>query len=497
MKLLAEWKPLDVIQRQFVETNATICAYTGGVAVGKTGAALIKALLLGAVVQRPGADGVRQFKVFWIRATQSRLLSASLPSIKDWIKDAGKWTMGSPIIWRLQAPGINFEMQLVGLDDAAAVDRVMGADASVIVIDEGAELADLRAVLSRLLTRAGRYPAQREGGISTGVRAIVISNKSGVGSDLHKLCVTERSGITAYFDAEPPLLEDGTINPKCPTAHLSPNYYQNLAATLTPDVRAVLLENRWALMSVGRPIIPEFKSTVHVARQALQPSPSAALRLAIDPGNFPAAIVGSVIDTPQGSRWECHGELIGERVTSTKFAGMVRDWLARQWPGVPVESAVIDPVAFQPSDRDDELLVAQVYESILKMKIRPAASASWDTGVEAMRSPFNGMVDGMPAILLDPSMTVTAEALASRVCFRETAGALEKIVSDSVYKPHPWGDAFAALMYLLGSTGYDDLIAFTRAKRPTSGGQWIGGYGEPIWQEDRTGKVGGFSDCED
>lgn len=126
-------------------------------------------------------------------------------------------------------------------------------------------------------------------------------------------------------------------------------------------------------------------------------------------------------------------------MTSVKFTGMVRDRLARKWPDVQVESAVIDPVAFQPSDRDDELLMAQVYESVLGMKIRPAASASWDTGVEAMRQPFNGLVDGVPAILLDASMTVTAEALSSRVCFRETADALEKIVSDNVYKPHPSG----------------------------------------------------------
>ena len=58
MKLLAEWKPLDDIQRGFVESNATLPLYTGGVACGKTGAALMKTLLLGTVVQHPGADSV-------------------------------------------------------------------------------------------------------------------------------------------------------------------------------------------------------------------------------------------------------------------------------------------------------------------------------------------------------------------------------------------------------------------------------------------------------
>jgi len=197
-----------------------------------------------------------------------------------------------------------------------------------------------------------------------------------------------------------------------------------------------------------------------------QQSANAKLRLAIDPGHFPAAVCGSYIQTEQGARWELYGELIGERVTTIKFAAMVRDWLTANWPGMSIESAVIDPVAYQPSDRDDELLIADVYSSVLKIKMRQAATASWDTMLESMRQPFNSLVDGTPAILLDPSMTVTAEAIASRVCFRETAGALEKVISDNVMKPHPWGDCFASLGYMLSSTGYDDLRAFVRAKRP-------------------------------
>jgi len=477
MKLLASWSPLDDIQKRFVESNAPIVAYTGGVAVGKTGSALMKALLLGTVVQKPDAAGVRHFRVLWVRATQSRLLSASIPSIKGWLGDAGKWTMGSPIFWRLKAPGIDFELVAVGLDDAEAVDRVMGSDFSIVAAcDELSEIPDARAVVSRLLTRCGRFPEQHRGGITTGVRLVIISNKSAVSSDLHKLCVSERSSITEYFDAEQPILEDGSVNPKAPTRHLPPGYYENLSIALksSPDVHAILLQNKWGLLSYGKPVIPEFKSTVHIANRKLIPSPNTKLRIAIDPGHFPACVCGALIETDQGNRWELYGELIGERVTTVKFAGMIREWMQREWPGMAIESAVIDPVAYQPSDREDEKLLAQVYEGILNLKIRPAAAPLWDVMVEAMRQPFNNLVGGVPAILLDPSMKITAEALAHRVCFKESQGALEKIISDNVLKPHSWGDAFAALGYLLSSTGYDDLRAFVRVKKKSGGGYLTG-----------------------
>jgi hypothetical protein len=409
--------------------------------------------------------------VIWVRATQSRLLSASVPSIKGWTKDAGKWTQGSPILWRLNAPGIDFEMQLVGLDDASAVDRVMGADTSIVVIDEGAELADLRGVLSRLLTRCGRYPAQREGGISTGVRAIIISNKSAVGSDLHKLCMSERPPTLAYFDAVAPILEDGTVNPAAPTAHLPPRYYEDLAVSLTEDQRAVLLENRWGLVSHGRPVIPEFKSTVHVARRKLAPPAGVKLRLAVDPGHNPAAILGWMVPTPQGNRWEIGGELVAERITSVKFAHQVKEWLARNWPGGVIESAVIDPAAYHPSDRDDEQLIADLYSGILGVKFKPAASPLLDVLIEAGRLPFSQLVDGVPAILLDPSMTVTAESLSSRFVFREAVSGLEKVTTDMIVARHPWHDAAMSLLYLLASSGYADLRAFVRAKRP-QGSSW-------------------------
>jgi hypothetical protein len=197
-----------------------------------------------------------------------------------------------------------------------------------------------------------------------------------------------------------------------------------LAATLTPDARAVLLENKWALLSVGRPLLTEFSSTLHVAKQKLLPPPGQPIRLAIDPGNMPGAVVGSLIETPQGGRWELYGELIAERVSAITFAGMVKNWLQRNWPDNPVECVEMDPVGWKPTDRDEDVLTADLYARELGMRVKPSAAATWDIGLEVMRQPFSAMVGGTPAILLDSSMAILAEALSSRVCYRETAGHL-------------------------------------------------------------------------
>jgi hypothetical protein len=79
-----------------------------------------------------------------------------------------------------------------------------------------------------------------------------------------------------------------------------------------------------------------------------------------------------------------------------------------------------------------------------------------------MRAPFNAMQDGVPGILLDPSCRILAEALASRVCYKEQVSGLEKVTVDLVSRPHNWGDAFMALGYLLCSTAYSELREFVR-----------------------------------
>ena len=63
----------------------------------------------------------------------------------------------------------------------------------------------------------------------------------------------------------------------------------------------------------------------------------------------------------------------------------------------------------------------------------------------------------MPAIVLDPSCRILADALASRVCYREQVSELEKITVDLVYRPHAFGDIWMALAYLLASNEYMEL----------------------------------------
>jgi hypothetical protein len=461
---LIEWNPIDDIQRGFVESNATLCAYTGPVGCGKTGAGLVKLLLM-ASLQRPDpVTGKKRFRAIWVRSTQSRLLSASVPSIQGWLRDLGTWVKGSPMSWTYEDSNYSLQFFLAGLDDMEAVDRVMGSDASVVLVDEGGELADLRSMLAKLGTRAGRFPPQREEGVATGVRAIVIGNKAAIGSDLHKLCVTERAGTTAYFDAVPAVV-DGVINPKCPAAHLAAGYYAEQLALSTPDVCAVYLENSWGIISHGKPLVPEFSGRTHVAQQTLLVPHGAPLRLSLDPGNFPAALVGRLIHGERGNRWEIVGELTAERVSARQFAGRVREWISTRWPGSPIELSVIDKVAEQPTDRDEDLLLIDLYRSALGLDVRAAAASDLDVILEAMRAPFSQMQDGLPAILIDPSCRILTEALASRVCYKEQVSGLEKVTVDQVSRPHPWGDAFMALGYLLCSTGYADLREFVSANK--------------------------------
>src|SRR6185369_68936 len=81
---------------------------------------------------------------------------------------------------------------------------------------------------------------------------------------------------------------------------------------------------------------------------------------------------------------------------------------------------------------------------------------------------FSQRQDGMPAIVLDPSCRILADALASRVCYREQVSELEKITVDLVYRPHAFGDIWMALAYLLASNEYMELREFVDSNKHTA-----------------------------
>lgn len=83
------------------------------------------------------------------------------------------------------------------------------------------------------------------------------------------------------------------------------------------------------------------------------------------------------------------------------------------------------------------------------------------------------MVDGGPAISVDPSCETLIAALAGKVAYREAVSGLEKVTTDQIIKRHPFIDAFSAATYLLlGGGGYKSMRALVTSAKQTRRSKW-------------------------
>lgn len=483
------WSPPGQTSKDYFESGAEVAIIVGPVGCGKTSTTINKLLAL-AALQAPGRDGVRRTRFVIIRSTQQRLLSSTLPSFEEWLPSVGTIRRTSPIQLHIRTADLEIQFDFLGIDKIEDVDRIMGANVSAIVIDEAREIDNLRAILGQLITRAGRFPSMADGGPSFPTRALLMSNPSDKSHDLYKLSVTETPPGVEAFICPPAMLPDRvTANPKAENlTGLSPGYYATLARTMPPDRFDVEVMCEWATMQEGKPLVPEFRASTHVSKTTLMPLRGQPLYIGLDPGNHPAAVIGAPFETERGERrWEIFAELTAENVVSSRFAATLREHVSTRFPGHRIEQVFIDPVAYHPSDRDDEKLLAELYESITGWRVRAPQSNLIDVQLEALRSPFGMLVDGAPAILVDPSCETLIAALAGKVAYREAASGLEKVTTDQIIKRHPWHDTFMAASYLmLGAGGYTNLRAMVqgakRARHGNSKGVWnprIGKFVDP------------------
>ena len=117
---------------------------------------------------------------------------------------------------------------------------------------------------------------------------------------------------------------------------------------------------------------------------------------------------------------------------------------------------VIDPAAFQRA-QTDERSVADVFRGE-GFAVKPAPTNAVSARISAGENIMTRMVDGKPALLIDPACTELIAALRSKYRYRmNTKGE----VDDTPEKLHPWSDYADGFMYAL--LQHDNGATFGRA----------------------------------
>lgn len=392
----------------------------GPVGSGKTTGIFFKLCYM-AGLQAPSPDGIRRSRAVIVRNTLPQLRDTTLSSWNYWFKpgQAGEWRATE---WKfiLRFGDVECEVLFRPLDTPQDVARVLSLEVTFAIIDEFVEIP--RQIIDALSARCGRYPSAIMGGATNwGMwgssnpstednwwhdylhdKEIAIQPEEVVGG-LGQPLVEERN--VHYFLQPPGLLEDGTGNPAAENIENLPgkvDYYVNQAKGKSEAWIHQFLKSAWGYSIAGKPVVPTFRSDLHVSRKRLLFNEHLPLAGGFDPGIGGSAMIIGQEDID--GRLRCLGEIITSGVGASRFVSeKLNPYLRRHFPLLDPQNFIIapDPAAAN-RGQSDERAVADILKKSYRVSIE--SNNRLPLRLDAIEYFSTRLIDGRPALLIDAEM---------------------------------------------------------------------------------------------
>ncbi len=335
----------------------------GPVGSGKTTGIFFKLIRM-AKLQAPSSDGIRRTRAVVVRNTMSQLRDTTLSSWGYWFKDgqAGTWhATHSRFVLRFD--DVECEVLFRPLDTPQDVARVLSLEVTFAILDEFVEIP--RAIIDALSARCGRYPSAVDGG-ATNWGMWGSSNPSTEdnwwfdylhNNEVHIQPAENTLGLSNYRNAryflQPSGFSDGAENVE--NLPGKRDYYVNQAKGKSEAWIKQFLEAQWGFSISGTPVVPSFKSSLHIAPGRLVYNPGLPLIVGFDPGIGGSAFIFGQED--HHSRLNVLGELVQSNLGAQRLIDeKLRPYLRRRFPDADVIIAP-DPAASNRTQTDEKTVV--------------------------------------------------------------------------------------------------------------------------------------------
>jgi hypothetical protein len=443
------------ISEAFYWSNGDVIGIQGPVGSGKT-TTLMKSRLRRAIeMPQSVIDGVRRYKVLFIRETYRQLWSTTIPSyLEAFPKNLGEWSggRGDPVTHKMifedQWGPIEFVTEFMAFGDDI-IASMRGVQTTDIVLNE----ADTMPVeiLTVGIGRIDRWPAREHfEGLPINLRSYGQiccdfnapdeenwtfnvfhdeENRLRMSEELSADLPEGVDGIEILFFLQPGYGEKGCEN----LQNLSPTYYPRQIASMRlagrGDMVDRLVYNKITYMRVGDPIfLKHFNRRAHVAEDTLMPISGVPLRIGLDQGFKAAAVIGQFIPYGKHGYWRLYAELHfpKERLLAKVFGDRLSALLAEpRFSRFRVEGGWGDMAGEQGSSlADDENenwnLLAGMAAGIDIMPQTVGANRI-NPRLEALRSALDApLIEGNPGLLVDPSMKFFIAGMTARYVWTDT-----------------------------------------------------------------------------
>lgn len=414
------YRPQGAVVNQFHKTRYQdlVRVLIGPLGSSKTFAAINEILAM-CHEQTPDSRGIRRSRWCIARNSFPDLNAATIPDVRQVVDrlNPDGWNMQAPISWRHEydrddGTKVQIELMFRSFDGDQDVKKARGMQLTGAWVDELAEFH--KANFDMLIGRVKRYPAKAE----------VPKARFGV-LGTSNACARDHWLAEAALGLKQPGwwigVQPGGVfkvgnawqeNPQAENlANLPAGYYLDQCVNKKESWIRQNLANEFVVHSDGRPVHPDFNESLHVT--PVTGVYGLPLYVGIDFGRTPA---GVVLQRQRNGAWYVLDELVTENMGADRFGRLLRNLLNEKYSGFEVEEITGDPAGSQMAQTRDEtpfmLLEANGIEAL------PASTNDFEERVAALDNQLTRLVEGQPALLVDPSCTTLIRGLAGEYQFR-------------------------------------------------------------------------------
>lgn len=449
------------VAAKFLASQAGVRAIMGPIGSGKTGASLMNTLYV-AMRQAPDPrDGVRRTRFAAIRKTYRDLERTLIRSWLHWFPknvfpDFTGGSGGQPAKHALRfalgdGTTVELEMLFAAIGENGAEEFMRGFEVTGFYLNEADHLDE--DVLFHARSRAGRYPAVDTSVNFTGATWYGVWLDFNAPDTEHWIYKTFIENLPEgwEFYRQPGAFDPGAENLR----NLVAGYYETQISG-QPDwwIRR-FIRNQFGYSRDGLPVFPEFRESIHLAPTILRPVRGLPLRVSLDAGRTPAAVIQQTMPNGQNRRL---AEFVTEGMGATNFGRALRRFLDAEFDGFKFHGWGDPAAGYAARDDEEERSWLEIVSSEAKIQFRPAPSNSLTVRLEAVRHELTELIDGEPAALFSPACKSLVKAYLSGYRFRRMSIAGGARYTDTPDKNEFSHVADADQYGVLGNGGHFDAL---------------------------------------
>lgn len=404
--------------------------------------------------QEPDDLGIRKARWLIVRNTFDQLKQTTLKTWAYWFVEKAMRTFGdikmsNPPEHKITATlrdntVVQAEFIFLSLDNEEDVAKLLSMECTGVFFNEAqfSEKAIFDAAHSRAMQ--GRYPPLLDGGPTwKGVIADLNAPPEGhwipyLRGDVPLPLEWDDDMQREYalpddwkFFIQPAglieVFENGRLvgyeeNPAAENMKWIPESYSNLIKGKSKSWIDTFVMNRVGLYRKGKPVFESFVPETHISKERIQYRPEWPLIVGLDFARNPAAVICQLI---RGQMYVLD-EYGMENVSAATFAPLLKQRIAKNFPGVfSKDGAGIqfwgDPTGGSKGQGTD-LTPYQIFNSNGMTVVAAPGNNAISLRLAAVESLLSKMVDGAPALLLDPMLRTLKAGMAGAYHFAKVQG---------------------------------------------------------------------------